>query len=96
MAGRAVILLKSPAAATPLQVKFFIPQPAPARRITLLIDGQQVAEKTYDAPGLYTLETAPMRPAKPTTTLTIVVDKTFSVPGDHRELGVVLVAAGFP
>jgi hypothetical protein len=96
MAGRAVILLKSPGAATPLQVKFFIPQLAPARRITLLVDGQQVAEKTYDAPGLYTLETVPMRPAKPTTTLTIVVDKTFSVAGDRRELGVVLVAAGFP
>jgi hypothetical protein len=96
MAGRAVILLKSPAAATPLQVKFFIPQPAPARRITLLIDGQQqIAEKTYDAPGLYTLETPPIRPAKPTTTLTIVVDKTFSVAGDRRELGVVLVGAGF-
>jgi hypothetical protein len=96
MAGRAVILLKSPTAATPLQVKFFIPQPAPARRITLLIDGQQVAEKTYDAPGLYTLETPPVRLAKPTTTLTIVVDKTFSVPGDRRELGIVLIAAGFP
>jgi hypothetical protein len=96
MAGRAVILLKSPAVATPLQVKFFIPQPAPARRITVLIDGRQVAEKTYDVPGLYTLETPPIRPAKPTTTLTIVVDKTFSAPGDRRELGVVLVAAGFP
>ena len=96
IAGRAVILLKGPAAATPLQVKFFIPQVAPARRITLLIDGQQVAEKTYDAPGLYTLDTSPIPPAKPITTLTIVVDKTFSVPGDRRELGVVLIAAGFP
>ena len=96
MSGRAVILLKSPDTAIPLQVKFFIPQPAPARQISLLIDGQQVAEKTYDAPGLYTLETPPIQPAKPTTTLTIVVDKTFSVPGDRRELGVVLIAAGFP
>jgi hypothetical protein len=96
MSGRAAILLKSPTAATPLQVKFFIPQLAPARRISVLVDGQQVAEKTYDAPGLYTLETRPIRPEKPTTTLTIVVDKTFSVAGDRRELGVVLVAAGFP
>jgi hypothetical protein len=96
MAGRAVILLKSPATATPLQVKFFIHQLAPARRITLLIDGRQVADKTYDAPGLYTLETPPIRPEKPTTTLTILVDKTFSVPGDRRELGVVLSEAGFP
>jgi hypothetical protein len=96
MAGRAAILLKSPAAATRLQVKFFIHQDAPARRITLLVDGEQVAEKTYDTPGLYTLETQPIRPAKPTATLTILVDKTFSVPGDRRELGIVLIAAGFP
>jgi hypothetical protein len=95
-AGRAVILLKSPAAATPLQVKFFIPQLAPAQRISLLLDGRQVAEKTYDAAGLYTLETPPIRPERPTTTLTIMVDKTFSAPGDRRELGVVLSAAGFP
>jgi hypothetical protein len=96
MVGRAVILVKSPAAPSSLQVKLFIPQLAPARRLTVLIDGRQVAEKTYDAPGLYTLETPPMQPAKPTTTLTILVDKTFSVPGDRRELGVVLIAAGFP
>jgi hypothetical protein len=96
MAGRAVILLKSPAVATPLQVKFFIHELAPARRISLLIDGRQVAEKTYDAPGLYTLETPPIRPEKPTTTLTIMVDKTFSTASDRRELGVVLSAAGFP
>jgi Dolichyl-phosphate-mannose-protein mannosyltransferase len=96
MAGRAVILLKSPAVATPLQVKFFIHELAPARRISLLIDGRQVAEKTYDAPGLYTLETPPILPEKPTTTLTIMVDKTFFAAGDRRELGVVLSAAGFP
>lgn len=96
MAGRAAILLKSPAVATPLRVKFYIHQLAPARRVTLLLDGIQVADKTYDAPGLYTLETPPIRPAKPITTLTTVVDKTFSVPGDHRELGVVLIGAGFP
>jgi len=95
MAGRAAILLKSPTEATPLQVKIFIHQLAPARRISLLLDGEPVAEKTYDAPGAYTLQTAPVQPVKPTTTLTIVVDKTFSAPGDRRELGVVLIAAGF-
>jgi hypothetical protein len=96
MAGRAVILVKSPTAAAALQVKFFIPPVAPARRITVMMDGQPVAEKTYDAPGLYTLETAPIQPAKTAATLTILVDKTFSTPADRRELGVVLVAAGFP
>jgi hypothetical protein len=96
IAGRAAILLKSPAAATPLQVRFYIHPSAPARRVTLLVDGQQVADKTYDAPGVYTLDTPPIRPAKPTTTLTIIVDKTFSTPSDRRELGIVLIGAGFP
>jgi hypothetical protein len=96
MAARAAILLKSPPEATPLQVKFYIHPSAPARRVTLLVDGEKVADKTYDAPGVYTLETPPIRPAKPTTLLTIVVDKTFSPPGDRRELGIVLIAAGFP
>jgi hypothetical protein len=94
-AGRAVILLKSPAAAAPLQVKVYIHPLAPARHIALLLDGKPVAEKTYDAPGLYTLEAPPILPVNSTTTLTIVVDKTFSAPGDRRELGVMLIAAGF-
>lgn len=95
-AGRAVILLKSPAAATPLRAKFYIPDAAPARRVTLLIDGEQVADQTYSKPGFYTLEAARMRPAGTAVTLTVVVDKTFSVGGDRRELGIVLGEAGFP
>ena len=59
------------------------------------MDDVKVAEHTYSAPGRYTLETPQVRPAKPTTTLTIAVDKTFSVAGDRRELGIVLKSAGF-
>ncbi len=61
----------------------------------VLADGVKVAEQTYAGPGTYTLESPPVLPAKPVTTLTIVVDKTFSVPGDRRELGIVLYGAGF-
>jgi hypothetical protein len=95
MAKQAVILLKSPLVATPLRVELYISGQTPARRVSLFVDGTKMVEHTYSAPGLYTLETPAMRPAKPTTTLTIAVDKTFSVANDRRELGIVLKAAGF-
>ncbi len=95
MAEQAVILLKSPAAPTPVRVKLYISASTPARRVTLQLDGEQIASETYAQPGIYTLETRPILPSNPTATLTITVDKTFSVPGDRRVLGVVLIGAGF-
>ena len=96
MAGQAVVLLKSPAAAGPVRVKLYISASTPARRVTLLLDGEQIASETYAQPGIYTIETRPILPRNSITTLTITVDKTFSVPGDRRVLGIVLIAAGFP
>jgi hypothetical protein len=92
MAAEAVILLKSPADATPLRVAFYTPNP---RRVTLLLDGAEIASQTFDKPGLYTLQSPPQSPSKPVAALTIKVDKTISVPGDRRELGIVLTEAGF-
>jgi len=94
-AGQAVILLKSPAAATPLQAVFVIHAASPARRISLLLDGKEVAAQTYSKPDAYTLIAPAQRPSNASATLTIVVDKTFSVAGDGRELGMVLSEAGF-
>ena len=91
MAGQAVILLKSPAGATPLRVVFYTPNP---RRVSLLLDGAEIASQSFEA-GLHTMLSPPQRPAKPVATLTIAVDKTVSAPGDRRELGVVLSEAGF-
>jgi hypothetical protein len=93
--GQTVILLKSPAAPTPLRVDFTIHPQSPARRITLLLDGVKVGEQTYPGPGTYILETSPVSSAKTVTTLTIVVDQTFFGAGDRRELGIVLRGAGF-
>jgi hypothetical protein len=94
-AGNAVLLLKSPRAATPLQATFAIPDAAPARAITLLMDGRPVAWQSYTKPGVYTLKSGPVLPPNKTATLTVAVDRTFSVPGDHRVLGVILTGAGF-
>ena len=96
MGASGVLLLKSPARAEPLAVSLYIPPQAPARTITVSLDGQTVAMQTYAAPGAYTLaSSAPMKPAGPTATLTITADKTLTVPGDPRELSVILTAAGF-
>jgi Dolichyl-phosphate-mannose-protein mannosyltransferase len=89
--GRAVILLKRPAEPKRLRVVFTIHDHAPARKITVQLDGAQVAEQTYAGPGRYVLETPPVSGQA----VTIVADKTFSVPGDIRELALILAEVGF-
>lgn len=95
MAGEAVILLKNPATPKLLRVIFYIPPMAPARKISLRLDGAEVASQTFEKAGVHTIQTPVQRPTKAVSTLTITVDKTFSVPGDRRELGIVLTEAGF-
>ena len=95
MSGSAVVLLKSPGQPLPLEAGFTIPDSAPARHVELLLDGRVVASETYSAPGTYTLKSPPQSPAGPTATVTLNVDRTFSVPGDRRELGVVVSGIGF-
>jgi hypothetical protein len=92
MAGRAVILLKSPATATPLRVTFYTPNP---RRVALSLDGREIVSQMFDTPGRYSIQAAAQRPEKPVMTLTITVDKTITVRGDNRELGIVLSEVGF-
>ena len=55
-----MILLKKPAAPERLRVAFAIHDTAPARKITVLLDGVQVAEQTYASPGRYVLESTPV------------------------------------
>jgi hypothetical protein len=95
MSASAVVLLKSPARPLPIEAAFTIPDSAPARQVELLLDGRVVASETYSAPGTYTLKSTPQSAAGETATVTITLDRTFSVPGDHRELGVVVSAVGF-
>ncbi|HVN06572.1 MAG TPA: hypothetical protein VMT86_19270, partial [Bryobacteraceae bacterium] len=95
MSGSAVVLLRSPPQPQPLEATFTIPDAAPARHVELLLDGRVVASATYTGPGAYTLKSPPQMPAGPTATVTLQLDRTFTVPGDHRELGVVVSAIGF-
>jgi hypothetical protein len=95
MARRGAIVLKSPPTAAPLEVKLFLPENAPARRVRLELDGVTVLDRALSGPGLHTIASQPVPPSGPTATLVIEVDRTFRVPGDHRELGVIVVEAGF-
>lgn len=94
MSARAVMVLKSPATPALVSVSFTIPDAAPGRRVTILVDGREVCAETYEGPGSYTQKCA-ANPAGAAAVLEIQVDKTFSAPGDQRELGVVLTGAGF-
>jgi hypothetical protein len=94
-AGRAVILLKSPAVAAPVEVKLYLPDQAPGRRIQITLDGHSIHEQTLAAPGSYTLTTAQQTPTSGDSQLIIEIDKTFQVPNDHRRLGFILASAGF-
>ena len=94
MSERASVLLKTPEKLTSVEVVLYIPPNAPARHVQLLVDGQLVAEDTFKGPGSYKLA-APFQSSNPTATVTIAVDKTFSAPGDQRNLGVVITGVGF-
>ncbi len=95
MAGRAIVLLRSPQRPTPLEVRVFIPENAPARRIRLEVDGSRVLERLLPGPGLHIVASEPVKPEGPTARVTIELDRTFRVPGDHRELGVIVTGVGF-
>ncbi|MEO8096575.1 MAG: glycosyltransferase family 39 protein [Acidobacteriota bacterium] len=93
MTQEASVLLKVPDKLASLEVKWFIPTDAPARRITLLVDGKVVAEDTVAKPGAYSLS-APFRTQAHEVTVGLRVDATHTVPPDGRALGVVITGVG--
>jgi hypothetical protein len=94
-AASAIVVLKSPAAPRPLRAVFTIHALSPARRVSLLLDGSELAAQTYTRPGTYTLASPPVMPAGVSATVEVRPDRTFSVPGDNRTLGLVLSEVGF-
>jgi hypothetical protein len=96
MSDSGVMIVKSPAVATPLEVSFYIPDNAPARKVTLLMDGREVGALKVSAPGPGQLTSSiPLLPAESTALVEVRVDRTFQVPPDARNLGMVLVSVGF-
>jgi hypothetical protein len=95
MSQTATILLKPPDQPKPLTIQFTIPASSPARQVTIAIDDRAVASQTYSAPGAYSLSSPSVKPGGDTARLTITVDRSFSVPGDSRQLGIILTNVGF-
>jgi hypothetical protein len=91
-AAEATVLLKR--APGPLRADFLIHEKSLARTLKLLVDGKIIAEQTYPGPGAYSLS-APIPGDSPSLTVTLAVDKTFSVPGDGRQLGILVQGIGF-
>jgi hypothetical protein len=94
MSERASVLFKTPEKLTSVEVVLYIPPTAPARRVQLLVDGHLLADETFPGPGPYKLA-VPLHFSSPTATVGITVDKTFTAPGDRRNLGVVITGLGF-
>jgi len=95
MSRSAVVVLRNPAVPMPLSASIFISDKARARKVTLLLDGREVASQTFARPGLYTLTTSPLRAEGAAATIGIEIDRTFTDPPDQRQLGVVLSGVGF-
>jgi len=92
IAGQGVVLLKASESATRFEMTFFIPDAAPARRITVALNDLTIADQAYPAPGRYVLS-APVR-ATGAARITVSVDQTFRPPGDQRLLGVIVQELG--
>ena len=93
--GTATVMLVSPADAEPLHVNFYVPDNAPARKVWVLLDGQTVYSETLPGPGMHRLVTPPQKARAATSVVALQVDRTFSAPGDSRQLGVVLLDMGW-
>jgi hypothetical protein len=95
MDGRAVLLLKRPAVASPVEVRIYLPDQAPGRQVTLALDGQTMLSRTLATTGSFTLTTPPFAAKGEDVQLTLTIDKTFQAPNDNRHLGMILAGAGF-
>jgi hypothetical protein len=99
-AQQATVILKVPPDATTLEVKFWVTPTGLARHASLSANGQVIVEKdlpradqTYTISGPAPLGSASLGAGS--LAVTFAVDKTFSVPGDARQLGVNLTGIGF-
>ena len=77
------------------ELVFHIPETAPARRVTVELDGKILADKTYSETGSHILTGLVDLPAGRSVRVTISVDETFRPSGDDRDLGIVVISFGF-
>jgi hypothetical protein len=90
-AATATVALKAPEQARPIHLDFLIPDMSPVRSLQVIVDGRVFYSHTYQKPGPILADTPPVR----TGNVTLQFDKQFSVPGDNRELAVILSGIGY-
>jgi hypothetical protein len=85
----------SPTIEATFELVFHIPNMAPARSVTVTLDGKPIASETYPGPGGYTLQAPATVTPGQSVTVEISVDQSFRVEGDARDLGMIVTALGF-
>lgn len=90
-AGSATIALKVPSEPRPLHIDLLVPGPSPVRSMRILDGDREIYSRTFEKPGPYMFDTPPTQAG----TITLRFDKNFSVPGDSRELAVILSGIGY-
>ena len=94
MGLEARVLLKVPPKPSPLEVALYLPENSPARHVRAMVNSETILDKELPNPGVFTFS-APITSTAKSVIVALVVDKTFSVPGDARTLGLVVKGIGF-
>jgi hypothetical protein len=93
---RAMAVLRAPGGSgIEFELAFHIPETAPARTVTVRMDGKPLASETYPGPGSYTLRAPAEVEAGTAVSVEISVDRTFQAAGDARNLGIIVSGLGF-
>jgi hypothetical protein len=95
MSRRGVALLRTPENPASFELKFTIHDLSTARRVIVRLDGETIANETYEQPGVQTLKVPISAPANQTAEIQIEADQPFQAPGDKRDLSLVVSGFGF-
>ncbi len=89
-AGQSAVLLKNPGRPATLHVRFFVPEMAKARAITIGLPGGLERTETIHGSRAYAISMPVQLSGSAPVTVRIGVVGTFRAPGDNRDLGVIL------
>jgi hypothetical protein len=94
MGAEARVLLKASVQPSRLEVTLYVPENSPAKHFRATVTSETIIEKELPNPGMFTFS-HPVTSTAKSVIVTLTVDKTFSVPGDARRLGLVVKGIGF-
>lgn len=95
MRETASAVLLPPSTPSKFKLEFHIPEDAPARNVSVEIDGRMVVEERYEATGGYVLEAPVDFPLESPARLSLRAGPAYSPEGDNRELSIIVIGFGF-